>query len=336
MKRKRDRFGHRGLKTYWIRLGVQAAFTLTVIWIGIAFARFSSAIEHGLPPYPTRPPGVEGFLPISGLMGALDWIYQGRLNSIHPAATILFLAFTLLALLLRKSFCTWICPIGLLSESLARAGRRLLGRNFRPWVWVDIILRGLKYLILGFFLVSILKMSATELQGFIHGSYNRASDLKMLAFFSHLDAFAIWTLVVLTLGSLLVNGFWCRYLCPYGAWLGLFSWLSPLKIRRQVETCTDCGLCDRACMARLPVASKTRIISPECTGCLDCVASCPVPETLALRAGRRRVTPLAFAGGLLAIFLVIYITARLSGYWQNSIGDVEYLQLFRIMGDLSH
>ena len=54
-----------------------------------------SRLSFRLPdlPLPSRPPGVEGFLPISGLMGLLDWIYQGALNTIHPAATILFVLF---------------------------------------------------------------------------------------------------------------------------------------------------------------------------------------------------------------------------------------------------
>ncbi|MDP6418845.1 MAG: 4Fe-4S binding protein [Candidatus Krumholzibacteria bacterium] len=330
------RFGKKGLKTYVLRLALQTGFAAFLIWIGFQFSRYFRAVETGSLPLPDRPTGAEGFLPVSGLMGLLDWFYQGQLNSVHPAATVLVLAFTLISLVFRKSFCSWICPVGLLSESLARWGRRIFGRNFRIWKWLDIPLRSVKYALLLFFALSIAMMSAEALQAFIHSPYNKVSDLKMYAFFADPSVLAGSILAVLAIGSVFVHGFWCRYLCPYGAWLGLFSWASPVSIRRSKGTCTDCGLCDRVCMARLPVSSKDRILSVECTGCLDCVASCPVPLTL--KAGTRK-HPLRlqyFAGGLLAVFLLIYLAARVSGYWQSGVEGGEMVHLFRIMDQLSH
>ena len=50
---------------------------------------------------------------------------------------------------------------------------------------------------------------------------------------------------VIVLLSMFVQNFWCRYLCPYGALLGLVSLLSPVKIRRDKEACIDCGKCTR-------------------------------------------------------------------------------------------
>ena len=85
---------------------------------------------------------------------------------------------------------------------------------------------------------------------------------------------------VLILGSVFVQGFWCRYLCPYGALLGFFSWASPTRVVRNADPCVDCGLCNQVCMARLPVSTATKVTIPECTGCLDCVAECPVTEAL--------------------------------------------------------
>ena len=78
--------------TYRARLVVQTIFALACVLLAIQFGRFLHAARAGVEPLPTRPPGVEGFLPISGLMGALDWIHQGTLNAIHPAATMLLLA----------------------------------------------------------------------------------------------------------------------------------------------------------------------------------------------------------------------------------------------------
>ena len=62
--------------------------------------------------------GVDAFLPISGLMGIFDWAYQGELNGVHPAATVLVIFALVLAIALRKSFCSWVCPIGFISDHL--------------------------------------------------------------------------------------------------------------------------------------------------------------------------------------------------------------------------
>src|SRR5208283_4913784 len=69
---------------------------------------------------------------------------------------------------------------------------------------------------------------------------------------------------------------------PYGALLGLTSWLSPTRIRRNAETCIDCGKCAKACPSALPVDKLVQIRSVECTGCLECVAVCPAQNALAM------------------------------------------------------
>ena len=131
------RTGRKADRTYRIRLLVQAAFALTCGLLGIQFARWVSAARAGVLPLPERPAGVEAFLPVSGLMGLLDWVYRGSLNVIHPAATVLVLVAIALALLLRKSFCSWICPVGFLSDLLARVGRRARLPRTRPGEWGD-------------------------------------------------------------------------------------------------------------------------------------------------------------------------------------------------------
>jgi ferredoxin len=315
-----------------VRVLVQVLFAGLSLFLGIQMAFFYRAAMTGVLPLPVRPPGVEAYLPISGLMGLLDWIYQGTLNTIHPAASVLVLVALAVAFLLRKGFCSWICPVGFLSESLARFGRWSFGRDLRVWKWLDLPLRGLKYLILAFFLWAILDMGPRGLHAFIQSPYNRVADLKMGLFFLDLGRTGTIVLGVLVIGSTFVQGFWCRYLCPYGAFLGFFSWLSPTRIARNPDACVGCGLCDKACMARLPVSSKERILSPECTGCLDCVAACPVKDALAVRSvGRRSVSPRSFATALLLIFLAGYLGARAAGSWQNELPDREYVERVREM-----
>ena len=96
------------------------------------------------------------------------------------------------------------------------------------------------------------------------------------------------------------------------------------------DACIDCGLCDKVCMARLPVSGLARVSSAECTGCLDCVATCPVPQALEVGASRRlRLTTPAFALTVLLLFLGGYSGARMAGLWRSDLTDVEYTQRIR-------
>lgn len=323
--------GPPGQHTFRVRLLVQAAFALTCVLLGVQFARFYQAAMAGTLPLPTRPPGSEAFLPISGIMGILDWFYQGVLNPVHPAATILVVVALLMAALLRKSFCSWICPVGFLSELLARFGRWSFGRNFRPWKWLDIPLRSLKYIVMAFFVVSVVIMSDVALAEFINSPYNKVADVKMGLFFVSMSGLGAFIVASLVLGSIFIQGFWCRYSCPYGALLGLFSWISPTKVKRNADTCISCGKCDAICMARLPVSHSLSVVSPECTGCLDCLAVCPVQDTLAVQAGPRRITHMRYAAAILGLFFVGYAGAQLTGLWHSRITDEEYVERIQNM-----
>ncbi len=320
-----EAIGPRKRRVFRARRAVQAGFALITLGIGALFARFVAAAEAGAVPLPARPPGVEAFLPISGLMGILDWIRTGALNAIHPAATVLLLIFVAMAFLLRKSFCSWVCPVGFLSDLLAGLGRKLFGRTFRPWRFFDILLRSLKYLLLAFFVHAIFTMPQAALAAFLASPYNRVADVKMYLFFVELGTVGLTVIGLLVVGSVLVHGFWCRYLCPYGALLGFFSWISPARVRRNADLCTECGLCDKVCAARLNVSRATTVTNPECTGCLDCVATCPAKGALSFTWGDTLLRPRAVALALVLCFALGYGGARVAGAWDNAITDAEYI-----------
>lgn len=309
------------------RRAVQIGFTLFNILIGIQFYRFVHAgLDSTADGLPYRPPGIEGWLPISGLMGVIDWFATGTLNTIHPAATVIVLAILVMAVAMRKAFCSWLCPVGFLSEYLANLGRWILKRkrSFLLPRWLDYPLLSLKYALLGFFLWAFVTMGTEGIAAFIASPYNRVSDVKMLLFFVNIGSVGLTVIGILMLGSVLIEGFWCRYLCPYGALLGLFSMFSPVKIRRKAETCIDCGKCDRVCPARLPVMSKTSIMSAECTGCMNCVISCPVKDTLEIGTAKRKLSPLQIGIIAVSIMIVFSLGARVLGIWESSLTDEEY------------
>jgi ferredoxin len=172
-------------------------------------------------------------------------------------------------------------------------------------------------------------MDAGEMRAFIESPYNRVSDVKMYLFFARIGGVAAAVLGALAVVSIFVQGAWCRYLCPYGVLLGFFSRWSPVRIARSDGACTGCGVCDRVCMARLPVSRRAETLSVECTGCLDCVASCPVEPALAVAGRRRRVPVLGFALAVVLFFLAGYAAARATGIWRNAIPEGEYVERIR-------
>ncbi|MGB7134607.1 MAG: 4Fe-4S binding protein, partial [Acidobacteriaceae bacterium] len=184
-----------------IRRGVQLGFLALNAWIGAQFFLWARQFEGaGQRLAVSRPPGVEGWLPIAGLMNLKYFAVTGRVPGIHPAAMFLLIAFLLMSLLLKKAFCSWLCPVGTLSETLWKLGRKLFGRNFAPPRWLDLGLRSLKYILLALFVAVIGFMSAEALHDFMAGPYGIIADVKMLEFFRTMSWVGIS--VLLSLGGL--------------------------------------------------------------------------------------------------------------------------------------
>jgi polyferredoxin len=306
---------------------VQFLFVALVVLIGVQFALFVDQLEKGLLPTITRPPGIEAFLPISSLISFKYWLVTGIFNPIHPSGLIIFLIILSTALLLKRGFCSWVCPFGLLTEYLNRLHRLIFRKDIKVPRWLDYPLRSLKYLLLFFFIWAIMiKMNARDLDYFVYSPYNMVADIKMLHFFRNISALAFWVLVVLFVLSILIRNFWCRYLCPYGALLGAVSFASIFKIHRNENTCTQCRQCTRICPADINVHKATGVISDECHACLKCVAVCPEKDTLYFSSGPRSgiLRPLVYAAVICLLFAGGSVVGRLWGRWQTSISNYEY------------
>ena len=323
--------------TSW-RLLVQWAFLAWSVFLGVQFALFVAYYESGgQGSYYPRPPGVEGFLPIGALVSLKAFVTSGYFDPVHPAALVLFLTFLLMALLARKSFCSWLCPVGTLEEVLWKSGRKLFGRNFRIWFWLDMVFRACKYALLLFFAkLILLDMPVMALQGFLKAPYWAIADVKMLHFFTGMSTTSLLVIGALSILSVLYQNFWCRYLCPYGALLGLLSFFSLLRILRNQQTCIDCGACSKACPAQIDVQNKKLVCSAECTGCLTCVDSCPRPDTLAIGVWRRPLPSWVFALVVVGLFAGGVLLGMLSGHWETSLTPVDYQRLIPLASRLGH
>ena len=318
------------------RRSFQAAFLLLNLYLGTQFYFWVRQFETGgSATSVARPAGVEGWLPIAALMNLKYLLLTGHVPTLHPAGLFLLISFLAMSFLFRKAFCSWLCPVGTLSEYLWQLGRKLFRRNFHLPVWLDAFLRGLKYLLLGFFVWAVSSMAVDELAAFMNSPYGVIADVKMLNFFRHIGQTGAIILGVLAVASLFIQNFWCRYLCPYGALLGITSLISPARIRRNPETCIDCAKCAKACPSNLPVDRLVTIKSAECTGCLECVAVCPAKDTLNLSfpaipklvPSAPRISTWAMAAGIAVLFFGIVGFAKTSGYWDSHVSNATYQQL---------
>jgi polyferredoxin len=329
---------------------VQLAFLLLNAAIGIQFLLWVRFYEsQGGTRYVNRPAGVDGWLPIAGLMNLRYFAVTHRFPSVHPSAMVLITVFLLASLLVKKSFCSWLCPVGTVSEYLWKLGRRIFRRSLSVPRWLDLTLRSLKYILLGFFAYIVFTMSAADLGDFIASPFGIVADVKMLNFFREIGTLGIVVLVMLVALSVVIQNFWCRFLCPYGALMGLVSALSPVKIRRDEQACVDCGKCSKACPAHLSVDRLVQIRSVECTGCMECVAVCPAQNALQLalpprraaepaaaRWRRRVLQPQIVAVVLALIFFGFVGAARVSGHWQTNVPREVYMELVPNADVLDH
>lgn len=256
--------------------------------------------------------------------GGLETLYSllagaGFLRHTAASAVILLVSMLVMAVAFRRSFCGMLCPLGALQGIFGAAGRRLFGKR-RPTVpyAVDRVARFLKYGVFAFFLLWTWQAAELVMRPYdpwVAWAHLTAADL----FTTYGIGLAV--LVVSLAGSLVYERFFCKYLCPAGALLGLLSRVSFLNIRRDAATCIDCGRCDKACMMNVEVATADVVTSSECISCNECVNACPVPGALTVTApGGSRAPALAATGAVLALMVAIVGATTLTGAFDWRMG----------------
>ena len=326
-------------KVQHLRLSAQILFAIISLWIGIEFYLFVVFLEtNGLHGSSYRPAGVEAYLPISSLMSLVYFIQTGIVHNVHPAGFFLFSGVLLMSFLLGKSFCSWVCPVGFVSDLIGDFGKKLFKKNFKLPRWADYPLRSLKYLLLFFFVSTILSMSVRELAMFLGSDYNIIADIKLFDFFRYLSPFSIIVLTILVLLSIPIRNFWCRYPCPYGALLGIAGLLSFLKIRRSAQTCIDCKLCDRVCPSSITVSKANYVISDECTSCMQCIDACPVSDTLNIHPVTvyKKFNTFIIAVIAVLIFCAMMFWGIFTRQWDSNIPASKYMELYNAKDNISH
>jgi len=214
----------------------------------------------------------------------------------------------IVTLLVGRVFCGWVCPLGAIHQFSSFVFKKLkwlktkTKSTFSPKLW--------KYYLLFFLLIS--SFLTLDLVGFFDPfSFLYRSFITgilpaltlvfsaLISLFYQLHLFTIGDSLVqfsenlgintvflqalglslLFLFVLLLNlkkeRFWCRYVCPLGALLGLFARWNRLKIKIDEEKCIKCNLCTFECETdAIPYPPEKWTIT-ECVYCFTCSAICP-------------------------------------------------------------
>ncbi len=224
------------------------------------------------------------------------------------AGSALALAVVVLTLLLGRVWCGWLCPLGTLLDWIPlRAWRRNEVQVPDSW-------RGVKYGLLLTTLIAAIFTNLTLLifdpltilfrtlstavwpaidqivtaaetalyrVPFLQPAVSGFDQLVRPVVLPIEPAFYRYTLLYagVFLGVIALNliapRFWCRYLCPLGALLGLLSKVGLVR-REANQRCTQCDACARACPTGTIQRERGYASDPsECTMCLECLAACP-------------------------------------------------------------
>lgn len=262
-------------RSIWIRKVVQWFFFALVALIAVNHTLAASG--SGIPLLSSA--SLHALCPFGGVETLYTFLASGILvKKVHDASLVLMGIGIFTAVLFGPAFCGWVCPLGTIQEFVSGFGKKFFRRKFNHFVPVklDNILRYLRYAVLAW-VVYVTATSGT----LIFEAYD--PYFALFNFWSaEVAPTALAILGVTLLLSLFVERPWCKYACPYGAFLGVFNLFSLFKIKRAESTCKADGACSIMCPMNIPVDSVKTVRDHQCISCLECTseAICPVAKTV--------------------------------------------------------
>ncbi len=221
-------------------------------------------------------PGAVGSCPI----GALQATLGGNTNGITYYVWGLLIFF---GVSLGRLVCGFLCPFGFLQDLLykIKTKKRKISKRF------DHPLRYLKYFIFAYFVVFLSVYSLHKFGvstpyfckwicpvGTLEGGIPLVLMIEPLrSAIGFLYAWKILLLIGILLFSVFTYRPFCKYICPLGAFYGLFNKISIYQMKVDKDTCIDCMLCEQVC--KMNVSVRANINSAECIRCGDCLKVCP-------------------------------------------------------------
>ena len=226
--------------------------------------------------------------PFGGVVTLYEFITSGSfIQKIHNSSFILMILGVIVAVLFGTVFCGYICPFGTFQEWIGKIGRKIFPKKYNHFIpkKADRLLRYLRYAVLVMVIYNTAATAKLVFQSIdpYYALFNFFTNEVALTAYVTLGATAVL--------SLFVERPWCKYFCPYGAFLGLFNFIRIFRIRREKKTCINCKICDKVCPMNIEVSAGEIVSNPQCISCHLCTSdvSCPVKDTVVISSRRRGI-----------------------------------------------
>ncbi len=270
---------------------------------------------------------IDAYCPFGAVESFFTLIFKGEfLKRIFSSSFILLGIFFVASFFLGRVFCGYICPLGAGQEWLRVLGKKLgFKQNYELPAKADKYLRFAKYLLL-----IVIVYYSFYFGDLIFRNYGPYNALMHLGHEIDEKPVAYIVLVIVIVISLFTKSFWCRYLCPLGAFFGIIRKFSFLKINRDAKTCISCGMCDRACPAGLQIMMSEQIKNSDCISCGKCVDSCP-ENSLDFVLFGKKISGKIFSILVLVLVILPLVVMPYTPIWKtkpesnivNSLGQVN-------------
>lgn len=190
---------------------------------------------------------------------------------------ILVAAMLLITAIMGRFFCGFLCSFGSMGDLFWFIGTKLKLRRPAISEKTDRVLKSVKYILLAAIVLFGWILGASLLSGTsnpwtVFGMYATWKGWLDLTGFLSIGALL---LLAIAAGSMYIERFFCRYLCPLGAVFSLVSKFRLYKIRKPSLKCGNCKACTRRCSMGIPLYSMETVTDSECIDCMQCVDICP-------------------------------------------------------------
>jgi len=313
-------------KLFSFRIIVQISVFAVLIFLSLGHLKYG--VEKAA--------SIDAYCPFGAVESFITKVVSGNyLNRIWTSSFILFGVTILTTILFGRIFCSYMCPLGALQEWLRAIGRKIgIKKDIELPIVIDKYARYLKYLILLFIIYYSYKVGDLFFRNY--DPYNALMHFGN-EYEEKVIAYAILGTVLVS--ALFSKNWWCRYLCPMGAFLGVIRKISPFKIHRDSSTCVACGTCNKTCPANLNIQESQSINSADCISCLNCVSDCP-ETSLSAKVFNKKMTKKTF--GIIAIltFFVPLLIIMVTPLWvtkapSNIINTTGQIDVANIRGSNS-
>lgn len=192
--------------------------------------------------------------------------------SIWPQLLAMIIIF-IITIVLGRFFCGWLCTFGAMNDFIYIISKKVFGTKFKVSEKVDSILKYLKYVILIFIIVDIWTSGSKTFDSYSPWDtfaqfYNISGAITI-----HTGGFIL--LVIIVVGAVFIERFFCRYLCPLGAVFAILSKARILKIKKFRDKCGSCKICTNNCSMGIKLYQIDKVSSGECINCFKCIDVCP-------------------------------------------------------------